>query len=161
MAFSSVQSLNRVRLFVTPWTAARQASPPRVYSNSCPLSRWCHPTISYSVISFSCLQSCPASRSFLISQFFLSVGQSIKASASFSISPSNEYSGLISFWIDWFDLFVVQGTLRSLLQLHNSKASFLQCSTFFMVQLSHPYMTTGKIIDMIRQTFVGKIFSAF
>ena len=121
------------------------SSTPRVYSNSCPLSQWCHPTISFSVDS-SGLQSFPASRSFLISQFFLSVGQSIKASASFSISPSNEYSGLISFWIDWFDLFVVQGTLRSLLQLHNSKASFLQCSTFFMVQLSHPYMTTGKTI---------------
>ena len=80
-------------------------------------------------------------------------------SFSFSISPSNEYSGLISFWIDWFDLLVVQGTLRSLLQHHSSKASFLQCSTFFIVQLSHPYMTTGKTIALTRWTLVGKVIS--
>ena len=78
-------------------------------------------------------------------------------SFSFSISPSNEYSGLISFRIDWLDLFVVQGTLRSLLQHHSSKASILQCSAFFVVQLSHPYMTTGKTIALIRWTFVGKV----
>ena len=75
-------------------------------------------------------------------------------SFSFSISSSNEYSGLISFRIDQFDLFAVQGTLKSLLQYHNSKASILQCLAFFMVQLSHPYMTTGKTIALIRQTFV-------
>ena len=80
-------------------------------------------------------------------------------SFSFSISPSNEYSGLISFRIDWFDLLAVQGTLKSLLQHHSSKASILQRSTFFMVQLSHPYMTTGKTIALIRQTFVGKVMS--
>ena len=80
-------------------------------------------------------------------------------SFSFSISPSNEYSGLISFRIDWFDLLAVQGTLKSLHQHHSSKASILQCSTFFMVQLSHPYMTTGKTIALTRQTFVGKVMS--
>ena len=78
---------------------------------------------------------------------------------SFSISPSSEYSGLISFKIDWFDLLAVQGTLKSLLQYHNSKASILWCSAFFMVQLSHPYMTTGKTIALTIQTFVGKVMS--
>ena len=80
-------------------------------------------------------------------------------SFSFSISPSNEYSGLISFRMDWLDLLAVQRTLKSLLQYHSSKASILRCSAFFMVQLSHPYMTTGKIIAFIRQTFVGKVMS--
>ena len=80
-------------------------------------------------------------------------------SFSFSISPSNEYSGLISWRIDWFDLFAVQGTLKSLLQHHSSKASILWCTTFFIVQLSHPYMTTGKTIGLTRQTFVGKVMS--
>ena len=79
---------------------------------------------------------------------------------SFSISPSNEYSGLISFMIDWFDLLAVQGTLKSL-QHHSSKASVLQCSAFFMVQPSYPYMTTGKNIALTRQTFVGKVMSLF
>ena len=78
---------------------------------------------------------------------------------SFSISPSNEYSGLISFRMDWLDLFAVQGTLKSLLQHHSSKASILQHSAFFIVQLSHPYMTTGKTIALTRQTFVGKVMS--
>ena len=78
---------------------------------------------------------------------------------SFSISPSNEYSGLISLRIDWFDLLAVQGTLNSLLQYHSSKASILQCSTFFMVHLSHPYITTAKSIALTRQTFVGKVMS--
>ena len=80
-------------------------------------------------------------------------------SFSFSISPSNEYSGLISFRIDWFDLLAVQGTLKSLLQYHSSKASVLWRSAFFIVQLSHPYMTTRKIIALTRQTFVGKVMS--
>ena len=80
-------------------------------------------------------------------------------SFSFSICPSNEYSGLISFRMDWLDLFAVQGTLKSLLQHHSSKASILQCSAFFIVQLSHPYMTTGKTIALTRQTSVGKIMS--
>ena len=129
------------------------------YPNSCPLSQWCHPAISSSVVCFSsCLQSFPASGSFLMSQFFTSGDQSIGASASASI-PSNEYSGLISFKIDWFDLLAVQGTLKSLLQHHSSKASILQCSGFFMVQLSHPYMTTGKTIALTIRTFVGKVLS--
>ena len=77
----------------------------------------------------------------------------------FSISPSNEYSGLISFKIDWFDILSVQGTLKSLLQHHSSKGSILRCSAFFIVQISHPYMTTGKTIALTRQTFVGKVMS--
>ena len=80
-------------------------------------------------------------------------------SFSFSISPSNEYSGLISFRMDWLDLLAVQGTLKSLLQHHSSKASILRCSAFFIVQLSLPYMTTGKTIDLTRRTFVGKVMS--
>ena len=80
-------------------------------------------------------------------------------SFSINISPSNEHSGLISFRMDWLDLLAVQGTLRSLLQHHSSKASILQCSTFFIVQLSHPYMTTGKTIALTRRTFVGKVMS--
>ena len=78
---------------------------------------------------------------------------------SFSISPSNEHPGLISFRTDWLDLLAVQGTLKSLLQHHSSKASILRCSAFFLVQLSHPYMTTGKTIALTRQTFVGKVMS--
>ena len=80
-------------------------------------------------------------------------------SFSFSISPSNEYAGLISFRIDWFDLLAVQGTLKSLFQHHSSKTLILQCSAFFIVQLSHPYMTTGKAIALIGWTFVGKVMS--
>ena len=94
-----------------------------------------------------------------MSQFFASGGQSI--GACFSISPSNEYSGLSSFTIDWLDLLAVQGTLKSLLQHHSSKASILQCSAFFMVQLSHSYMTTRKTIALTIQTFVGKVMFVF
>ena len=100
---------------------------------------------SSSVVPFSsCLQPFPASGSFPMNQFFASGGQNIYWSFSYSISPSSEYSGLISFRIDWFDLLAVQGTLKSLLQHHSSKTSILQCSAFFIVQLSHPYMTMGK-----------------
>ena len=116
-------------------------------SNSCPLSWWCHPTISSSVIPFSSyLQSFPESGSFPVSQFFKSGGQSKYWTFSFSISPSNEYSGLISFRMDWLDLLTVQGTLKSLLQHCSSKASVFRHSAFFIVQLSCPYMTTGKTI---------------
>ena len=94
-----------------------------------------------------------------MSQFFTSGGQSIGASASASVLPVNEYSGLISYRIDWFDLLTVQVTLKSLLQHHTSKASILQHSAFFMVQLSHPYMTTGKTIALTRWTFAGKVIS--
>ena len=129
-------------------------------SNSCPSSQWCHPTISSSVIPFSsCLQSFPASGSLLMSRLFTSGGQSF--GAYFSISPSNEYLGLIFFRVDWFNLPTVQGTLKSLLQHHSSKASILRCSVFFMVQLSHPYMTTGKTIALTIQIFVGKVLSDF
>ena len=132
---------------------------PLVYSNSCPLSRLCHPTISSSVIPFSSgLQSVSASGSFS-SESVLHIRWPKYWSFSFSISPSNEYSGLISFQIDWLDLFAVQGTLKSLLQHHNSKASILWNSAFFMVQLSHPYLTTGKTITLTRWTFVGKVIS--
>ena len=127
---------------------------PRICPSSCPLNQWYHPTISSSVSSFSfCLQSFPASVSFPVSQFFTSGGQRLELS--FSISPSNEYLGLISFRIDWFDL-AVQRTLKSLLQLHNLKASILQCSGFFMVRLSNPYMTTGKTTVLTIWTFVSK-----
>ena len=93
-----------------------------------------------------------------MSQLFASGGQSVGVSA-FSIIPSNEYSGLISFRMDWLDLLAVQGTLKSLLQHHSSKASILRCSAFFIVQLSHTYMTTGKTIALTRQTFVDKVMS--
>ena len=117
---------------------------PSVCSNSCPLNMWCHPTISFSVVPFSSfLHSFPASGSFPMSWLFASGGQSIGASASVSVLLMN-ISGLISFGIDWLDLLVVQRTLKNLLQHHCSKASILWCSAFFMVQFSHPYMTTGK-----------------
>ena len=132
---------------------------PGVYSNSCPLSRWCYPAISSSVVPFSsCPQSLPASGSFPMNQLFPWGDQSIW-SFSFNISPSNEHPGVISFRMDWLDLLAVQGTLKSLLQHHSSKASIFWCSAFFTVQLSHPYMTTGKTIALTRQTFVGKVMS--
>ena len=133
------------------------SSIPVVYSDSCPLSRWCHPIIlSFVVPFFSHLQSFPALGSFQM--LFASDGQSI-GSFSFNISPSNEYSGLISFRMDWLDLLAVQGTLKSLLQHHSSKASILWHSAFFIVQLSHPYMTTGKTLALTRRTFVFKVMS--
>ena len=132
---------------------------PRVNSNSCLLSQWCHPTFSSSVIPFSsCLQPFPASGSFPMSQFFTSGGQCW--SFSFSISPSSEYPGLTSFRIDWLDLFAVQGTLKSF-QHHSLKTSVLWHSAFFMVQLSHPYMISAKTIALTRWTFVSKVMSVF
>ena len=146
----SVQSLSYVRLLATRLLCPSPSL--RACSNSCPSSRWCHPTISSSTIPFSsCHQSFPTSGTFQMSQFFASGGQSIGDSAS--------ASGLISFNINWFDNLAVQGTLKSLLQHHSSKASILWCSAFFMVQLSHPYMTTGKTIALTRRTFVGKVMS--
>ena len=143
------------------WQHARPPCPsptPRVYLNSCPLSRWCYPTISVSVIPFSsCPQSFPASGSLQMSQFFASVGQSIGVSASPAVLPMNIHDWLISFRMDWLDLLAVQRTLKSLLQHHSSKASILWHSAFFIVQLSHPYMTTGKTIALTRQIFIGKI----
>ena len=127
---------------------------PGVYSNSCPLSQWCYPTILSSVIFSSCAQSFPASESFPVSA--LHIRWPKYWSFSFNISLSNEYSGLISFRIDCFDLPAVQGVLKSLLQHHSSKESILLRSAFFMVQLSHPYMTTGKTIGLTIWTFVRK-----
>ena len=131
-----------------PWPSPT----PRVHPNSCTLSRWCHPAISSSVVPFfSCPQSLPASESFPMSQVFAWSGQSIGVSASASV--------LVSFRMDWLDLLAVQGMLKSLLQHHSSKASILRRSAFFTIQLSHPYMTTGKIIALTRWTFVGKVMS--
>ena len=125
---------------------------PRVYSNSCPSSWWCHPTISSSVIPLSSgLQSFPAL--VFSKESALHIRWPKHWSFNFSISPFNEYSELISFRIDWFDLLAVQGILKSLLQHHSSKASIIWHSAFFTVQLSHPYMTTGKTIALTRCTF--------
>ena len=159
-----VQSLSHVWLSATPWTAARQ--PPPLYS-----------TISWSLLRFMSFELVLLSNHlilfrplFLLPSVFPSIRIFSSESAlrirwpkywsfSFSISASNKYSGLLSFRIDWFDLFVVQGTLKSLLQHHNSKASILQHSAFFMVQLSHLYMTTGKTIALTVWTSVSKVMS--
>ena len=146
------------------WTAARQASLSFTIS-------WCL-LKSMSIKSVMPSNHCILCRPFLLlSSIFprirvLFSNESVLRirwpkcwSFSFSISPSNEYSGLISFRMDWLDLLAVQGTLKSLLQHHSSKALVLQCSSFFMVQLSHPYMTTGKTIPLTRWTFVGKVIS--
>ena len=131
---------------------------PGVHSDSCPSSQWCHPAISSSVVPFSsCPQSLPASESFPMSQLYMRWPK--YWSFSFSIIPSKEHPVLISFRMDWWDLFAVQGALKSLLQHHTSKASILRRSAFFTVQLSHPYMTTGKTISLTRWTFVGKVMS--
>ena len=157
MEGASVQFSCSVMSDATPWTAACQATP-GACSNSCPLSRWWHPIISSSVVPFSsCLQSFPASGFFQMIQFFASGGQSIGVSASASVLPMTIQ--------DWFPL---GGTgwislqskgLKSLLQHHTSKASILQGSALFIVQLSHPYMTTRKTIPWTRQTFAGKVMS--
>ena len=129
---------------------------PRVCSNSCPFSGWCYPTILSSITPFSsCSQYFSASGSFPMSQLFVSGDQSIGALA----SSSNEYSELISFRTDWFDLLTVQGILKSLLQQLNSKASILQRSAFFIIQLWHSYMTIRKTITLTRWTFVGQVMS--
>ena len=137
--------------FCPSWT-------PAIYSNSCPMSQWCHPTISSSVAPFSCPQSFPASGSFPVSWLFPLGGQRIGASASASVLPTN-IQGLISFRIDWFGLLAVQGNLKSLLGHHSSKASILRLSAFSLVQLLYPYMATGKTIVLTIQTFVGKVIS--
>ena len=148
--FVVVQSLSCVLLFVTPWTAAHQATLSSSISqglpNSCPLSQWCYCTISFSAALFLCLQSFPASG--FSPEKALHIRWPKYGSFNFSISPSSEYSGLISFRVNLFDLLGVQGTLKSLLQHHNSKASILWHSAFFM-------MTAGKTIALTIQTFVG------
>ena len=160
-----VQSLSRVRLLATPWTAGHQAS----------LSF----TISWSLLKLMSIESVMPSNHLILCHPLLlppSIFPSIRVFSnesvlcikwpkywrfSFNISPSNEYSGLISFTIDCLDLLAVQGILKSLLQHHSSKSSILPSSAFFIVQLSHPYMTTGKTIALTRQTFVGKVMSLF
>ena len=161
--FSSVWSLSRVQFFVTQWTAACQTflsinnfwSLLKLMSIDLVLPSnhlvLCHPLLLLPLIF-------PSIRVFS-KESVLHIKWPKYWSFSFSISPSSEYSGLISFRIDWFNLFVVQGTLKSLLQHHSSKASILQRSAFFILQLSHPYVTTGKTIALIRQTFVGKVMS--
>ena len=160
---SSVQWLSRVRLFVTPWTAACQASlsltksqsllkltPIELVMSSNYLILWCPLLLLPSIF--------PSIRVFP-NESALRIRWPKYWSFSFSISPSNEFSGLISFRMDWLDLLSVQGTLKSLLQHQSSKISILQHSAFFIVQLSHPYMTTGKTRALTRWTFVGKVMS--
>ena len=161
----SVQSLSHVRLFATPWIAACQNS--LSITNAQSLLR---------LVSIKLVM--PSSHLILCHLLLLlpSIFPSIRVfsnesvvhirwpkywSYSFSISPSNEYSGLISFRMDWLGLLAVQGTLKSLLQHRSSEASILRCPALFTVQLSHPYMTTGKTIALTRWTFVGKVMSAF
>ena len=161
--FSSVQSLNHVRLFVTPWIAAHQAS--LTITNTWSLIK---PMSVESVMPSSHLILCrpllllppipPRIRVFS-NESTLRMRWPKYWSFSFSISPSNEHPGLISFSIDWLDLPAVQGTLKSLLHHHSSKASIFRCSAVFTVQLSHPYMTTRKTIALTRLTFVGKVMS--
>ena len=161
--FSSVQSLSCVLLFATPWTSLWQASLSIINS--------------WSLLKLMFIESMMPSNHLILCRLLLfppSIIPSIRVfsselvlcirwpkywSFSFSISPSNEYSGLISFRMDWLDLLAVQGTLKSLFQHHSSKASVLQLSTFFIVQLSHSYMTTGKTKALTRWTFVGKVMS--
>ena len=154
--FSSVQSLSRVWLFATPWTAARQASLSITNSQSV-LKLMSIESVMLSNHLILCCpllllpQPLPASGSFPMSQLFTWGGQST-GNFSFSIRPSNEHPGLISFKMDWLDLLAVQGSLKSLLQHHSSKAIILWHSAFFTAQLSHPYMTTGKTIALTRWT---------
>ena len=130
----------------------------RVYPNPCPSSRWCHPAISSSVVPFaSCPQSLPALGSFPMSQLFTWGGQSTGVSASTSVLPMSTQDWSPLGWTGWISL--QSKGLSSLLQHHSSKASILQHSAFFTVQLSHPYMTTGKTIALTRWTFVGKVMS--
>ena len=161
--FSSVQLLSHVWLFATPWTTARQASLSITNSRSLlklvpiesvmPSSHYlilCRPLL---------LPPIPSSIRVFSNELVLRIRWPKYWSFSFSISPSNEHPGLSSFMMDWLDLLAVQGTLKSLLQHQSSKASVLQCSAFFIVQLSHSYMTTGKTIALTRRTFVGKVMS--
>ena len=162
-AISSVHFLICVRLFGTPWTAACQASLSITISqrllklmSSKSVMPFSHPILCHSLLLLPSIF--PSIRIFS-NKSALHIRWPKYWSFGYSISPSNEYSGLISFRINWFDLLAFQGTLRSLLQHHSSKASILWHSAFFMVQLSHLYMTTGKAIALTKQTFVGKVMS--
>jgi len=163
LQFSSVQSLSRVRLFVTPWITARQASLSITNSWSS-LKLTSIESVMQSSHLILCrplllLPSIPPNITVFSNESNLPMKWPKNWSFSFSISPSNEHPGLISFRMDWLDLLAVQGTLKSLLQHHSSKASILWSSAFFIVQLSHPYMTTGKTIALTRWTFVDKVMS--
>ena len=162
IAIHSVQLLSHVRLFVTPWTTARQASLSITNSRS--------PSKPMSIELMMPSSHLILCRPLLLPSIFPSIRVFSKESAlhmrcpkywsfSFSISPSNKHPGLISFRMDWLDLIAVQGTLKSLLQCHSSKASILQHSAFLIVQLSHPYMTTWKTIALTRWTFADKVMS--
>ena len=162
MKVNSVQSLSLVRLFVTPLTAALQASMPITNSRSL-LKLMSIESVMPSNHLILCrpllLPPIPPSIRVFSNESALHIRWPKCWSLSFNISPSSEPPGLISFRMDWLDLLVVQGTLKSLLQHHSSKASILWCSAFFIVQLSQPYMTTGKTIALTRWTFVGKVMS--
>ena len=163
MSFSSLQSLSCVRLFATPWIAARQASLSITNSRSS-LKLMSIESVMPSSHLILCrplllLPPIPPSIRVFSSESTLRMRWPKYWSFSFSIIPSKEHPGLISFTMDWLNLLAVQGTLKSLLQHHSSKASILQCSVFFTVQLSHPYMTTGKTLALTRRTFVGKVVS--
>ena len=161
VVFSSVQSLSRVQLFATPWTAACQAS--WSIANSQSLLKLMSIELvmpSYHLILCHPLLLLPS----ILPRIRVFSNKSVLGIRwpkyfSLSISPSNEYSVLISFRMDWLDLLAVQGTLKSLLQHHSSKVSILQCSVFFIVQFSHPYVTSGKTVALTRQTFVDKEMS--
>ena len=157
---SSVQSLSHVQLFVTPWTAAHQA--------------FLSITNSWSLLTLMCIELVMPSNHLILCCHLLPIPSGIRVfsnesslrmrwpkywSFSFSISPCSEHVGLISFRMDWLDLLAVQGTLKRLLQHHSSEVSVFRHSAFFIVQLSHPYMTTGKIIALTRLTFVDKVMS--
>ena len=161
--FSSVQLLSHVRLFVTPWTAARQASLSITNSQSLPklMSIKSMMPSNHLILCRPLLLLPPIPPSIMVfsNESTLHMRWPKYWSFSFSISPSKEHPGLISFRMDWLDLLAVQGTLRSLLQHQSSKASILWHSAFFIVQLSHPYMTTGKTIALTKWTFVGKVMS--
>ena len=163
MTISSVQSLSRVSLFVIPWTAARQASlsitNSQSYSNSCPLSWWCHPTIASSVVPFSsCFQSFSASGSFPVSQLFTWGGQSTEVSASTSVLPMNTQDWSPLGWTGWISL-QSKGLSRVFSNTTVQKHKFFGVQLFLIVQLSHPYMTTGKTVALTRWTFVDKVMS--
>ena len=157
--FSSVQPLSRVWLFATPWIAARQASLSITNSWSSPKPMSIESVMPSNHLILCCplllLPPIPPSIRVLSNESALHMRWPKYWSFSFSISRSKEHRGLISFRVDWLDLLAVQGTLKSLLQHHTSKASILWCSAFFTVQLSYPYMTTGKTIALTRWTFVG------
>ena len=162
-SLSSIQSLSCVQLFVTPWTAAHQAS--LSITNSQSLLK--HLSVESVMPSNHLILFCPlllppsifSSIKVFANESVLHIRWPKYWSFSLSISPSNEYSGLISFRMDWLDLLAVQGTLKSLLQHHSLKASILWHSAFFIVQLSHAYVTTGKTTALTRWTFVGKVMS--